>query len=98
MGLSRQEYWSGVPCPPPGDRPNSGIEPTSFMSPASQADSLPLSHLGSPMILPIAWQTKAQERMKPDVFLSKDHTASSLLRSNFGQGVKACIESDLWSQ
>ena len=27
MGLSRQEYWSGLPCPPPGDLPNPGIEP-----------------------------------------------------------------------
>ena len=26
MGLSRQEYWSGWPCPPPGDLPNPGIE------------------------------------------------------------------------
>ena len=32
MGLSRQEYWSGVPCPPPGDLPNPGIEPVSLMS------------------------------------------------------------------
>ena len=44
MGLSRQEYWSGLPCPPPGDLPNPGIEPR---SPALQAGSLPLSHLGS---------------------------------------------------
>ena len=29
MGFSRQEYWSGWPCPPPGDLPNPGIEPTS---------------------------------------------------------------------
>ena len=29
MGFSRQEYWSGVPCPPPGDLPDSGIEPRS---------------------------------------------------------------------
>ena len=29
MGFSRQEYWSGLPCPPPGDLPNSGIEPRS---------------------------------------------------------------------
>ena len=28
-GFSRQEYWSGLPCPPPGDPPNPGIEPTS---------------------------------------------------------------------
>ena len=30
MGFSRQEYWSGLPCPPPGDLPNPGIEPTSL--------------------------------------------------------------------
>ena len=29
MGFSRQEYWSGLPCPPPGDRPNPAIEPGS---------------------------------------------------------------------
>ena len=34
MGFSRQEYWSGLPCPPPGDLPNPGIKPTSLMSPA----------------------------------------------------------------
>ena len=34
MGFSRQEYWSGLPCPPPGDLPDLGIKPTSLMSPA----------------------------------------------------------------
>ena len=34
MGFSRQEYWSGLPCPPPGDLPDSGMEPESLMSPA----------------------------------------------------------------
>ena len=34
MGFSRQEDWSGLLCPPPGDLPNPGIEPTSLMSPA----------------------------------------------------------------
>ena len=34
MGFSRQEYWSGLPCPPPGDLPDPGIEPTSLLSPA----------------------------------------------------------------
>ena len=38
MGFSRQEYWSGLPCPPPGDLPNPGIEP---WLPALQANSLP---------------------------------------------------------
>ena len=45
MGFPRQEYWSGLPFPPPGDPLDSGIEPT---SPALQADSLLLSHQGSP--------------------------------------------------
>ena len=34
MGFSRQEYWNGLPCPPPGDLPDLGIEPASLMSPA----------------------------------------------------------------
>ena len=38
MGFSRQEYWSGMPFPSPGDLPNPGIKPS---SPALQADSLP---------------------------------------------------------
>ena len=42
MGFSRQKYCSGLPCPPPGDLPDPGIEPT---SPALQAGSSPLSHL-----------------------------------------------------
>ena len=34
MGFSTQEYWTGLPCPPPGDLPNPEIEPTSPISPA----------------------------------------------------------------
>ena len=34
MGFSRQEYCSGLPCPPPGDLPDPGIEPMSLMSPS----------------------------------------------------------------
>ena len=34
MGFSRQEYWSGLPCPPPGGLSGPGIEPLSLMSPA----------------------------------------------------------------
>ena len=48
MGFSRQEYWSGLPCPPPGDRLHSGMEPLSLASPALQADSLPLAPPGKP--------------------------------------------------
>ena len=49
MGFSRQEYWSGWLCPPPGDLPNPGIEPASPVSPALQADSLPAEPLGKPL-------------------------------------------------
>ena len=34
LGFSRQEYWSGLPCPPPGDLPNPGTEPVTLLSPA----------------------------------------------------------------
>ena len=44
-GLSRQEYWSGLPFPSPGDLPNPGIE---YRSPAFQADSLPSEPPGKP--------------------------------------------------
>ena len=36
-GLSRQEYWSGFPCPPPGGLPDRGIKPVSPTSPALAA-------------------------------------------------------------
>ena len=45
MGFSRQEYLSGLPCPPPGDLPNPGIQPR---SPASQMDSLLYELPGKP--------------------------------------------------
>ena len=57
MGFSRQEYWSGLPCPPPGDLPDPEIEPASPASLALHADSLPLSHKGSPVTAAILPQT-----------------------------------------
>ena len=47
MGFSRQEYWSGLPFPSPGDLPNPGIE---SWSPALQTDALPSDPLGKPSI------------------------------------------------
>ena len=46
MGFSRQGYWSELPCPPPGDRPDPGIEPTSLHE---QVGSLPLAPPGKPI-------------------------------------------------
>ena len=48
MGFSRQEYWNGLPNPPPGDLPDPGMEPASPGASALQADSFPLSYWGSP--------------------------------------------------
>ena len=45
MGFPRQEYWSGLPFPSPGDLPKKGTEPRSL---ALQVDSLSLSHQGGP--------------------------------------------------
>ena len=45
MGFSRQEYWSGLPCPPPGDLSNPGIKPR---SPTLQVDSLLSEPRGKP--------------------------------------------------
>ena len=46
MGFSRQEYWSGLPFPSPGDLPDSGIEPG---SPTLQADALTSEPPGEPL-------------------------------------------------
>ena len=48
MGFCRQEYWSGFPCPPPGDLSDPGIKLASSVAPALQVDSLLLSHKGHP--------------------------------------------------
>ena len=53
MEFSRQEYWSGLPSPTPGDLPDPGMEPESPASPplAGWLDSFPLCHLGSPTVV-----------------------------------------------
>ena len=59
MEFSRQEYWSGLPFPSPGDLPNPGIEPTSA---ALQADTLPSELPGK------SWIIKKAERQRIDAF------------------------------
>ena len=58
--FSEQEYWSGFPCPPPGDLPDPGIEPSSLKSPVLAGRFFPTSatHLGSSLV-PISFQEKA---------------------------------------
>ena len=50
MEFARQEHWSGLPFPPPGDLPDLGIETEFAVSPAFQADSLPTVPSGKPTI------------------------------------------------
>ena len=51
MEFLRQEYWSGLPFPSPGDLPDPGIEPVSPVPPALQEGSLPAEPLGKPLYL-----------------------------------------------
>ena len=51
MEFSRQESWSGLPFPPPGDLPNPGMKPAPPVSPALQADSLPAESSRKPVYI-----------------------------------------------
>ena len=51
--FSEQEYWSELPCPPPGDLPDPGIRSLSPVTPALQVNSLPAESLGK---LHVFWQ------------------------------------------
>ena len=54
-GILRQEYWSGLPCPPPGDLPNPEIEPTSLTSPA----------LAGGLFIPsLTWEARGSSNIK----------------------------------
>ena len=52
MRFSRQEHWSGLPCPPPGDLPDQGIKPKSLVSPAL---------IGGFFITSTTWETQLQK-------------------------------------
>ena len=64
MGFSRQGYWSGWPCPFPGDLPNLGIEP---VAPTLQVDSLPSEPPGKPL-----WVAVTEcNRLDTNIYLSQ---------------------------
>ena len=74
MGFSRQEYWSGLPCPLPGDLPDPDIEPTSLVSP---------SLAGRFFTISASWE--APPREEPAVFPQCDRSFPSVLsRHVFG--------------
>ena len=71
-GFSRQEYWSGLPFPPPGDLPDPGIEPS---SPALQVDALPFEPPGTllPYILGLLNCVKCSKHFRYLLLYSKPH-------------------------
>ena len=62
MEFSRQEYWSGLIVPTPGDLPNPGMKPLSPASPALEADSLPLVLPGKPLLVYMPAFSEPQKR------------------------------------
>ena len=58
-GIFQAKFWSGLPCPPPGDLPHPGIVPATPGSPSLQEDSLLLSHCRSPNDLVVHVKNKA---------------------------------------
>ena len=60
MWFSRQEKWSVLSCPPPGDFPDLGIQPTVPGTPTSQVYSLPLNHWGIPLRGSVQFSSVAQ--------------------------------------
>ena len=92
MGLSRQEYWNGLPSPPLGDLPKPGIEPESPGPLALQVDSLPLSHQGSPKD-----SGKSQDSHDSDLgILSPDTHARNYHEVSPPSGARQ-VSPDLWA-
>ena len=93
MWFPRQEYWSGLPFPSPGDLLNPGIE---SVSPALQADSLPLCHLGSPWMwisLLYIWKTNTTLQINFASIENKDKEKLEMLNSSSGSHIRQKCES-----
>ena len=68
MGFFRQKYWSGKPCPPPGDLPDPGTEPTSLPSPALAGRFFTSSAATAVFIIPLYGEATGtlRHRLSPD--------------------------------
>ena len=101
MGFSRQEYWSGLPCPPPGDLPDPGIKSA---SPAWQVDSLSLSHPGNQfchlrdIIIHVLLSLPERSEFYPyeTIFWAWRH--QHLLPAHFSRSVGSSPRYFLWAQ
>ena len=91
MGFSRQEHWSELPCPPPGDLPNPRTEPR---SPTLQVDSSPAEPQGKPKIIGVGSLSLFQQ-----IFLTQESNWGLLhcrwiLYQLSHQGRPVCIVAD----
>ena len=74
MSFSRQKYWSGWPCPPPGDLPDPGIRPASPASPASAGRFLTTASPRKPCLSITHWlKPKIWEGMTPPPLFLTSH-------------------------
>ena len=89
MSFSRQEYCSGLPCPPPGDLPDPGIKPKSFKSPVWQVDPLLLAPPGKPKFKPTFFQVASPLL---DLIESFGETKSQASNKDFPQSSQVSIE------
>ena len=102
MEFSRQEYWSGLPFPTPGDLPDLGIEPR---SPTMQADTLPSELPGKPILIkvtynhPVHWTISLQKQLKlalPAVefwlLSSREDTSTAAQASSVSYANKLCFQ------
>ena len=77
MGFPRQEHWSGLPCPPPGDCPDPGIELASL----TQCTSLTLA--GGFFTTPATWEARSQIYCKSSHFFLSKRMSWSLKKKKF---------------
>ena len=70
MGLSQQEFWSGLPCFSPGDLPNPGVEPMSLASPALAGGFFTTEPPGNPK-QHLQKSVKTTHRVGEDIYLEK---------------------------
>ena len=94
LGFSRQEYWSGLPDPPPGDLSDTVIGLASPASPTLQVDSLPLRHQGSRISLSTLYQNHAVQLLslcKLVLLSDKANPLHFILRSIFNYSSPLCF-------
>ena len=83
MGFSRQEYWSGLPFPSPGDLPDPGIEPMSLVSPVLAGRFLTTEPLGKPYESNIKYLLTGAPGQSPLQFMHVPYLSSPWTASSF---------------